>query len=164
MLKANIQDALNDQINAEIASAYLYLAMAAYFESKNLHGLARWMEVQTREEWGHAMKIYHQVHDRNGRVVLKQIATPQSEWKSVLDAFEHSLSHEVKVTEMIHSLVKLATAESDFATQAFLQWFVTEQVEEENQVVDIVEKLKLVGESHVGLLMLDSELGKRVAD
>lgn len=109
MLKANVKNALNNQINAEIASAYLYLAMAAYFESKNLHGLSRWMEVQAREEWGHAMKIYHQVHERNGRVVLKQIPTPQSEWKSVLDAFEHSLSHEIKVTEMIHALVELAT-------------------------------------------------------
>jgi ferritin len=163
MLKANVQEALNSQINAEVASAYLYLAMAAYFESKNFHGLARWMEVQAREEWGHAMKIFHQVNERGGRVVLKQIDAPPTEWRSVLEVFEHSLAHEMKVTEMIHSLVKLTTGECDYATLAFLQWFVTEQVEEENQVIEIVEKLKLMGESHVGLFMLDSELGKRAA-
>jgi ferritin len=164
MLKANVQEALNTQINAEVASAYLYLAMAAYFESKNFHGLGRWMEVQAREEWGHAMKIYHQVNERGGRVVLKQIDAPQSEWKSVPEVFDHTLAHEIKVTEKIHGLVKLATAECDYATLAFLQWFVTEQVEEENQVIEIVEKLKLMGESHVGLFMLDSELGKRAAE
>jgi ferritin len=163
MLKANVQEALNTQINAEVASAYLYLAMAAYFESKNFHGLARWMEVQAREEWGHAMKIFHQVNERGGRVILKQIDAPQGEWKSVMEVFEQTLAHELKVTEKIHSLVKLATVECDYATLAFLQWFVTEQVEEENQVIEIVEKLKLMGESHVGLFMLDSELGKRAA-
>jgi ferritin len=164
MLKANVQEALNTQINAEVASAYLYLAMAAYFESKNFHGLARWMEVQAREEWGHAMKIFHQVNERGGRVILKQIDAPQSEWKSVMEVFEQTLTHELKVTEKIHGLVKLVTVECDYATLAFLQWFVTEQVEEENQVIEIVEKLKLMGESHVGLFMLDSELGKRAAE
>jgi ferritin len=164
MLKANVQEALNNQINAEIASAYLYLAMAAYFESKNFHGLAKWMEVQAREEWGHAMKFFHQVNERGGRVILKQIETPPSEWKSVLEVFEQTLSHEIKVTEKIHGLVKLATVECDYATLAFLQWFVTEQVEEENQSIAVVEKLKLMGESHVGLFMLDSELGKRAAE
>ncbi len=163
MLKANVQEALNNQINAEIASTYLYLSMAAYFESKNFHGLAKWMEVQAREEWGHAMKIFHQVNERGGRVILKQIDAPQTEWKSVLEVFEYTLSHEIKVTEKIHALVKLTTSECDYATLAFLQWFVTEQVEEENQVIAIVEKLKLMGESHVGLFMLDGELGQRAA-
>ena len=161
MLKANIQEALNNQINAEVSSAYLYLSMSAYFEAKNFRGLAKWMELQAREEWKHAMKFFAQVNDRGGRVTLKQIDAPQSEWKSVLEVFEHALAHEFKVTEMIHSLVKLAIAECDFATQAFLQWFVTEQVEEELTATLIVEKLRLSGDSHVGLLILDSELGKR---
>src|SRR5208283_4146034 len=124
MLKANVQEALNNQINGEIASTYLYLSMTAYFESKNFRGLAKWMEVQAREEWSHAMKIFHQVNERNGRVVLTQIDAPPSEWKSVLDVFEHTLAHELKVTEMIHALVKLANNESDYATLAFLQWFI----------------------------------------
>ena len=163
MLKANVQEALNNQINGEIASTYLYLSMTAYFESKNFHGLAKWMEVQAREEWGHAMKIFGHVSARGGRVILKQIDAPPSEWKSVLDVFEHTLAHELKVTEKIHAIVKLATSECDYATLAFLQWFVTEQVEEETQSTAIVEKLRLMGESHVGLFMLDGELGARAA-
>lgn len=164
MLKANIQEALNNQINAEIASTYLYLSMSAYFEAKNFRGLAKWMEVQAREEWKHAMKIFAQVNDRGGRVILKQIDAPPSEWKSVLDVFEHVLAHEIKVTEKIHALVKLAINECDYATQAFLQWFVTEQVEEEATAMLVVEKLRLSGDSHVGLLILDGELGKRAAE
>ncbi len=164
MLKANVQEALNNQINAEIASSYLYLSMAAYFEAKNFRGLAQWMQIQAREEWKHAMKIFGQVHDRGGRVILKQIDTPQAEWKSVLDVFEHVLAHEIKVTEKIHALVKLAISESDFATQAFLQWFVLEQVEEESQLTQIVDRLRLSGESHVGLMIVDAEMGKRAAE
>ncbi|MGA2254753.1 MAG: ferritin [Thermoguttaceae bacterium] len=163
MLKANVQEALNNQINGEIASTYLYLSMTAYFETKNFHGLAKWMEVQAREEWSHAMKIFGHVNERGGRVILKQIDAPPSEWKSVLDVFEHTLSHELKVTEKIHALVKLATSESDYATLAFLQWFVSEQVEEEAQTTSIVEKLKLMGEGNIGLFILDGELGKRAA-
>jgi ferritin len=164
MLKANVQEAFNNQINAEISSTYLYLSMAAYFEAKNFRGLATWMELQAREEWKHAMKFFGQVNERGGRVILKQIDAPQSEWKSVLDAFEHALSHEIKVTEKIHGLMKLAISESDYATQAFLQWFITEQVEEEASATLIVEKLRLSGDSHVGLLILDGELGKRAAE
>src|SRR5208283_3358898 len=141
MLKANVQEALNNQINGEIASTYLYLSMAAYLESKNFHGMAKWMEVQAREEWAHAMKIFGHVNERNGRVILKQIDAPPSEWKSVRDVFEHTQSHELKVTEKIHALVKLASDESDYATLEFLQWFVHEQVEEEAQTTNIVEKL-----------------------
>ena len=164
MLKANIQEALNNQINGEIASTYLYLSMAAYFESKNFHGLAKWMEVQAREEWSHAMKIFGHVNARNGRVVLKQIDAPVSEWKSPLDVFEHTLAHELKVTEKVHALVKLADSECDYATRAFLEWFVSEQVEEEAQTTNIVEKLRLMGDGHIGLFILDAELGKRAAE
>jgi len=163
MLKANVQEALNNQINGEIASTYLYLSMAAYFESKNFRGLAKWMEVQAREEWGHAMKIFGHINERGGRVTLKQIDAPPSEWKSVLDVFEQTLTHELKVTEKIHAIVKLATSECDYATLAFLQWFVSEQVEEESQTTSIVEKLKLMGDGNIGLFILDGELGKRAA-
>jgi len=163
MLKPNVQEALNNQINGEIASTYLYLSMAAYFESKNFRGLAKWMEVQAREEWGHAMKIFGHINERGGRVTLKQIDAPPSEWKSVLDVFEQTLTHEIKVTEKIHAIVKLATSECDYATLAFLQWFVSEQVEEESQTTSIVEKLKLMGEGNIGLFILDGELGKRAA-
>ena len=163
MLKPAVLEALNKQINAEIASSYLYLSMAAHLESRNFRGMAHWMQVQAREEWGHAMKIFGHVNERNGRVLLKQIDAPPSEWKSVRDVFEHTLSHELKVTEKVHALVKLASDESDYATLEFLQWFVHEQVEEEAQTTSIVEKLKLMGEGHIGLFILDGELGKRAA-
>ncbi len=164
MLKAIVQEALNNQINAEIASSYLYLSMAAYFESKNFRGLAQWMQIQAREEWKHAMKIFTQVNDRGGRVILKQIDAPQTEWKSALDVFEDVLAHEIKVSEKINVLMKLAISECDYASQAFLQWFVIEQVEEEALATQTVEKLRLSGDSHVGLLILDAELGKRAAE
>ena len=164
MLKTNVQEALNNQIHGEIALTYLYLSMAAYFQSKNFHGMAKWMEVQAREEWGHAMKIFGHVNERGGRVVLKQIDAPPSEWKSVLNVFEHTLQHELKVTEKIHALVGLAVKESDYATQGFLQWFVSEQVEEEAQTVSIVERLKMMGDGNIGLFILDGELGKRAAE
>jgi ferritin len=164
MLKANVQEALNNQINGEIASAYLYLSMAGYFESKNFRGMARWMELQAREEWRHAMKIFGHVNERGGRVILKQIDAPPSDWKSVQEVFEQTLTHELKVTEKIHAIVKLATSECDYATLEFLQWFVHEQVEEEAQTTAIVEKLKLMGDGHIGLFILDGELGKRAAE
>ncbi len=110
------------------------------------------------------MKIFGFVNDRGGRVILKQIDAPPSDWKSPLEVFEHTLDHEIKVTEKIHALVKLSVNECDYATQAFLQWFVTEQVEEEAQTTNIVEKLRLMGDGHVGLFILDAELGKRAAD
>ena len=121
--------------------------MAAFFEAKNLRGMARWMHAQAREEWKHAMKIFEFIVARSGRVSLKAVDAPKAEWGSVLEVFEDAYKHECKVTGLIHGLVKLAEAESDFATQAFLQWFVTEQVEEEAQVEMIVERLKMTGET-----------------
>jgi ferritin len=163
MLKSNVQDALNNQVHAEIASSYLYLSMAAHFESRNFHGMAQWMHVQAREEWGHAMKIFQHLVDRGGQVVLQQIEAPKAQWGSVLEVFEDSYRHECQVTGRIHGLVKLATTESDFASLAFLQWFVSEQVEEEAQTQLIVEKLKMMGDGNIGLFILDGELGKRAA-
>jgi ferritin len=161
MLKSNVQDALNGQLHAELASSYLYLSMAAYFESRNLRGMAHWMQIQAQEEWKHAMKFYGFIAERGGRVQLRAVDAPQGEWGSALEAFEGAYKHECKITGLIHGLVKLANSEADFATLAFLQWFVTEQVEEEAQAQFIVEKLKAMGESNVALHILDGELGKR---
>ena len=164
MLKPKLQDALNSQLNAELLSSYLYLSMAAYFEAKNLHGMARWMQAQAREEWKHAMKLFDFIVIRAGRVRLAAVDAPKAEWGSVLEVFQDAYKHECKVTGLIHGLVKLAEAESDFATHAFLQWFVTEQVEEEAQVEVIVERMKMAGETPIGLIILDGELGKRGGD
>jgi ferritin len=163
MLKPNVQDALNSQLNAELASSYLYLSMAAHFESRNLRGMAAWMKTQAREEWVHGMKIFDFIVERGGRVSLGAVGAPKADWQSALEIFEDSYKHECKITGLIHGLVKLANSESDFATLAFLQWFVTEQVEEEANVSAITEKLKMMGESNVALFILDGELGKRAA-
>ena len=163
MISKTIQDAINEQIKNELYSAYLYLAMSAYSESINLRGFAGWFKVQNMEEQAHAMKFFEYVFDRGGRVTLQAIAQPPSEFKSPLDAFEQTLEHERKVTAMINNLNALALKENDYATQALLQWFITEQVEEEKNATEIVEKLKLVGDRGSGLLYLDHELGERKA-
>jgi ferritin len=161
MIGKKMLDALNEQINAELFSSYLYLAMAADFQAKTLKGFANWMEVQAREEAGHAKRIYDFLVDRGGRIALKAIAAPPAEWKSPLAAFEASYAHEQKVTAMIHELAELAAAEGDHAAAVMLQWFVTEQVEEEANASEIVEKLKLVKDSAQGLFMMDSLLAQR---
>jgi ferritin len=162
MLSDRMQAALNDQINAEIFSSYLYLAMAAYFQESSLSGFAQWMKVQALEELTHAMKFYTFVNDRGGRVLLTSIAGPPTEWASPLAVFQEALGHEQKVTGMINHLVDLAMEAKDHATDTFLQWFVTEQVEEEASANEVVQKLKLMGEAQGGLFMLDQELGQRV--
>lgn len=163
MLKPKIQDALNKQINAELFSSYLYLSMAAYFESQNFKGMAQWMRVQAGEEHLHAMKFFDFIHDRNGRVSLTEIAAPKTEWNSPLEAFEEAYQHEQKITGLIDDLVNLSHGEKDHAAHSFLQWFVNEQVEEEANVVAIVDQLKLVGDQGVALYMIDSHLGQRIA-
>ncbi len=162
MIGKKMQDALNEQANAEFYSAYLYLSMVAYFESVNLPGFATWMRVQTQEELSHAMKIYDYVNERGGRVTLKSIAEPPSEWKSPLAAFEAAYGHEQKVTGLINGLVNLAAEEKDDAAKTFLQWFVDEQVEEEESAEEVVNKLKLAAEDSDGMRMLDNEMGQRV--
>lgn len=162
MISKKIKEALNEQINAELYSAYLYLSMVAYFESVNLPGFAKWMRAQTQEEVMHAMKIYDYINERGGRVVLKAIAEPATKWKSPLAAFEAAYKHEQKVTGLINGLVDLAIKEKDHATNAFLQWFVTEQVEEEQSADEIVQKLKLIASAPGAVYMLDKELGQRV--
>ena len=162
MIGKRIVAALNEQVNAELYSAYLYLSMEAYFHDAALAGFANWMRIQTQEEVVHAMKIYDYVVERGGRVVLKAIARPQVTWKSPLDAFKAAYKHEQKVTGLINALVDLAIKEKDHATNSFLQWFVDEQVEEEASAGDIVQKLKLVERAPGGLFMLDKELAQRV--
>jgi ferritin len=162
MISEKMVKALNDQINAELYSAYLYLAMAADFQSKNLEGFANWMKVQTQEEMVHAMKFFDFIVERIGKVELEAIQKPPVSWPSPLAMFEAAYKHEQLVTDRIHKLVELAQSAKDHATESFLKWFVDEQVEEETSTDRIVQKLKLVKESSGGMLMIDHELGKRV--
>jgi ferritin len=161
MLKDPIEEALNEQINAEFYAGYLYLSMAAYFEAEGLPGFASWMRAQAEEEKAHAMRIYDFVTERDGRVTLDGIEAPKAEWANPTDAFEAAYEHEVEVTRMIDDLVALAREENDNATENMLQWFVEEQVEEEATAQDILDKLGHVGDDGPGLLMLDQELGQR---
>jgi len=161
MLEDTVEAALNDQINAELQSEYVYLSMAAHFEDRGLPGFASWMRAQADEEHAHAMRLYDYVHDRDGRVTLGSIDAPQTEWSSPVAAFEDAYEHEVMISEMIDDLVALAREKNDNATENMLQWFVAEQVEEEATAQDILDKLELVGEDGPGLLMVSQELGQR---
>jgi ferritin len=156
-----MQAALNKQINAEMYSAYLYLSMSAYFEEQSLKGFAHWMKIQAKEEMEHAMKFYNYIHERRWQVKLTAIATPKSTWSSPLAAIEDAFAHEKKITANINSLMDLAVSSKDYASQSMLQWFVDEQVEEENNADDIVQRLKLINKHQGMLMMLDAELGKR---
>jgi len=156
-----IVKAINKQINAEMYSAYLYLAMAAYFDDKSLGGFANWMKIQAKEEMAHAMKFYEYVYEREGKVELEAIEKPGADFDSPLEVFEKALEHEKKVTSLINGLYELSIQEKDYAFQSFLKWFIDEQVEEENSANEIIERLKLAGEKGPGLFMLDRELGAR---
>ncbi len=162
MIKKSIEKALNNQINAELYSSYLYLSMSSYFQSVNLPGFANWMRIQALEELVHADKLYNFVIERGGRVILAAIDAPPEDWKSPLNTFEAAYRHEQKVTSLINDLVDLAIKENDHATNIFLQWFVTEQVEEEASADEVVQKLKLTGGQGNSLFMLDKELSQRV--
>jgi ferritin len=163
MLGAKLQDAFNKQINAELESSYLYLSMAAYFEAKDLKGMASWMRIQSAEETKHGFRIFDFINDRSGRVTLTQLETPKTDWASPLEAFEDAYQHELKITGMIGNLMNLAAVEKDGAAHDFLEWFCREQVEEEANAQLIVSQLKLVGDAGVGLYLLDQQLGQRKA-
>ncbi len=160
-ISEKIQQAINDQINMELASSYAYLSMAAYFESLALDGFAHWMHLQRREEDEHAMRFYNYMNDRDGRVMLKALGEPPHEFSSPLDAFEQSLENERQVSASIHALYDLAQKEKDHATTSMLKWFVDEQVEEEKSVGDMVDRLKLAGDHPGALLLLDREAAGR---
>jgi ferritin len=161
MISKKIEKALNEQINAELWSGYLYLSMAAHLENTDLCGMAHWMRQQAKEELGHAMRFYDHIIERGGKVTLAPIDKVPTSWKSPLDIFQQSYNHEVKVTGLINGLANLAASENDHATAVMLHWFINEQVEEEASTQLIANKLMLIGSSTGGLFMLDHELGKR---
>lgn len=161
MLSEKLLDAINDQINFEIHSALIYKAMQAFFESEDLPGMANWMDIQFQEEMSHAEKMFHFVCEAGGRVKMLAMDEPKNEYDSPLDAFQTALSHEQIVTGRIGDLMDLAQQEKNHAAQIFLQWFVTEQVEEEASVGYIIAQLKRIKEDGRGLMMIDQELAKR---
>lgn len=161
MIKQKIQDEINDQIQAEFQSAWLYLQFAAWFESKNLDGFANWMKVQWQEEQGHAMKFYDHILRRGGDVELKSLDKPKVSAKNVTQVFEKVLDHERYITKRIHSLYDLAKDEDDYPLQTLLHWFIDEQVEEEENATAILERLKMIGDEGSSLYVLDRELAQR---
>jgi ferritin len=163
MISQKMVDSLNRQVNAEQYSSNLYLAMAAYFEAANLKGFAHWMKIQAGEELGHARRIFDFIIGRSGRAKVGPLGEPPLSWDSPLAALEAAYQHEVKVTSMINDLVSAAIVEKDNATFNMLQWFVAEQVEEEKQVDEVIQRLKIAGDKSVGLLVVDGELAQRKA-
>ena len=162
MISAKVEQAINDQINAELYSSYLYLAMSAYFHGLNLEGFANWMRVQYQEETFHGLKLYDYLAERGGKIHLQPIAEPPAEWKSMIAVFEETLEHERKVTGLINNLTDLAIAERDHATATMLQWYVNEQVEEEATAERLLVELKRIGDNQSALFMMDRELAARV--
>lgn len=161
-MNKKIEEAINAQINAEMWSAYLYLSMAAQCHDLGLAGMANWFEIQFKEEQDHAQIFYNYILSRGGRVVLKPIDAVETEWKDALAMFEKTLEHEKVVTNLINNLYALAVKEKDYATQTMLQWFIDEQVEEEENARTLIDALKMINGNGYGLYMLDKELAARV--
>jgi ferritin len=163
MFSEKMEKALNGQLIAETYSAYLYLSMSAYFKAEGLEGCASWMFAQAQEELTHALKFYDYINQRGGRVMLTQIDAPPTKWDSSLAVFEDTLNHEQKVTGLINALMDIAIEERDHASQIFLQWFVTEQIEEEESVGEVLTKLKMLNNVPGGMFTMDQDLGQRKA-
>jgi len=161
MISTHVQDALNEQINTEFASSYTYLAMAAYCEQQNFRGCAHWLRLQSTEEYGHGMKLYNFMTARSAKVVLREIPAPPTDYASVLDVFQQSLNQEIQVSQRLDALYELAFREKNFAALVELQWFITEQVEEERTARTILAKLELVKNDPAALLDLDREFATR---
>lgn len=161
MIKQKIEEEINDQIQAEFQSAYNYLAASAWFEEKNLNGFASWLKAQWEEEIGHAMKFYNHLVQREGRPILQDIDKPKIRFDSPQEAFESALEQEQYITKRIHKMYDLARKEDDYPLESLLLWFIDEQVEEEDMVQDIIDKLKLIGDDGSGLYLLDREMGER---
>lgn len=162
MISKKLEDALNAQINAELWSAYLYLSMGMNFEHAGFPGIANWYKIQFKEEQAHAEIFMNYLNSRGGRVELAPIAAVQTKWDTPLAAFAATLEHEEKVTSLINNLYHLAIEENDYATKGKLDWFISEQVEEEETAKGIIDRLRMVGDNGMGLYMLDQELGARV--
>ena len=162
MLSKTIEDAINAQINAELWSAYLYLSMATNFDAKGLPGIANWFKIQFKEEQAHAEIFMNYINSRGGRVILKPIDAVETEWATPLDAFKATLAHEQKVTALINNIYALAESEHDYATRDRLNWFISEQVEEEESAQELIDKFALIGDNGMGLYMLNQELAARV--
>jgi ferritin len=160
-LNQKLQDALNDQIKEELESAYIYLSMAAYFETKNLSGFAHWMRLQSNEEMEHAMKFFGHINSRGGQVRLQAIGQPPLDFEGPTAVFEKTLAHEQYISDRILKLYELATEVKDYASLSLLQWFVDEQVEEEESAAEILEMLRMIGDKGQGLIMLDRQLAAR---
>ena len=161
MISKKMQDALNKQMNLEFYSSYLYLSMALYFDTIKMHGASYWMQLQSKEEYEHALKFMHYLGEVGASISLDKIEKPKAKWGSALKVFEESLEHEMMITDSINDIATLALNEKDHATGNFISWFVKEQVEEVNAVQLIIEKFELIGDSKGSLYMLDKELGKR---
>lgn len=160
-LNERVQEALNQHINEEFYSSYLYLSMSAFCDSVDLPGFAHWLRIQSQEEYAHAMNLFDFVQDRQGRVILHPINQPSVEFGSVLEVMENTLAHERLVSQLINRLYELASDEHDYPTQVHLQAFITEQIEEEKTAADIVAQLKMIGENSSDLLLLDREMATR---
>lgn len=161
MISKKMADAVNTQIAAEFYSSYMYLSMAAYFAEYGLDGFAAWMKMQAQEELAHGMKFFNHVNERDGRVCLGAIDSPPSDWESPLAVFDATLNHERKVTSMINDLVTIAKEEKDYASENFLQWFISEQVEEEASAKGLLDRLRMIDGSPQGMFMMDREMGQR---
>lgn len=161
MISTKMQNAINEQINKEMYSSYLYLSMAAYFENTGLPGAAKWMYVQSGEEREHAMKLFEHMIDRGGKVALGAIAAPQGEWAGPMEAFQAVYEHEQFVTKSITALYEIALQEKDYPAQILLQWFINEQVEEEKNAVAVIDSMKRIEAHETAVLQLDHQLAKR---
>ena len=164
MISKTMEKALNTQVNRELYSAYLYLAMSSYFETVNMKGFARWMRVQAKEEQEHAMKFFDHLLERGGTVSLKTLETPAEKWSSNLEAFKEVLAHEEMISTSINNLYEIALKEKDYPAQVMLQWFINEQVEEEKNANDILAQLGMIDAHGTAVLMLDKQLAKREDD
>jgi len=164
MTSKKIEKAINDQIQNEFYASYLYLAMSAYCESINFSGFAHWMRHQSQEETEHAMRLFDYLNNRGGKVILQAIKKPPATFRSALDMFQQALKHEQSVTKSIHNLYSLAQRDKDYPTAVELQWFISEQVEEEKTAGDIVGRIKSIGRDATALYLMDQDLGSRAAE
>jgi ferritin len=164
MISKKMEERLNQQLNAELGAAHSYLAMAAYCDSIDMYGCAHWLKAQAKEELEHAMKFYHYIEEQDATIKITALPEPKCTYSSLQEVFETSLKQEKHVTALINAIVDFAISEKDHATQVFLEWFITEQVEEESSIIDLLHKLKLLKDSGEGLFLFNEELAKRKED